>query len=76
MYQEISWLQCSNKILVWWKFLKETEQGQEVASLDIYFKMKNEILYRYYKNVDGREISPVVVPKGLREKFWWWHIMQ
>jgi len=50
------------------KFMKETEQDQKNADLDIYFKMKNGILYRYCKSVDGREISQVVVPKGLREK--------
>jgi len=30
--------------------------------------MKNGILYRYCKNVDGFEISQVVVPTELREK--------
>ena len=34
----------------------------------MYIKMKDGILYRYYKNFQGREISQVVIPKGLREK--------
>ena len=29
------------------KFIKETEQDQTNADLDIYFKLKNGILYRY-----------------------------
>ena len=29
--------------------------------------MKDGILYRYCRNFEGREISEVVIPKGLRE---------
>ena len=50
------------------KFLKEAEQTQSNDKSDVYFKMKEEILYRYCKNFEGREISQVVIPKGLREK--------
>ena len=45
------------------KLMKETEQDQTNTDLDIYFKMEDGILYRYCKNVDGREISQVVVPR-------------
>ena len=38
------------------KFMKETEQDHAVADLDIYFKIKNTILYKYCKNVDGQKI--------------------
>ena len=43
-----------------------TKKSKKNPDLDIYFKMKDGILYGYCKNVDGREISQVVVPKGLR----------
>ena len=33
----------------------------------MYFKMKDGILYRYCRNFEGREISQVVIPKGLRK---------
>jgi len=50
------------------KFLKEAEQTQIIEKSDVYFKMKEGILYRYCKNFEGREISQVVIRKGLREK--------
>jgi len=48
--------------------MKEAEQNDKVKNLDVYFKMKDGILYRYCKNFEGREISQVVIPRGLREK--------
>jgi len=49
------------------KFMKEAEQNQKAGRAEVYFKMKDEILYRYCRNFEGREISQVVIPKGLRE---------
>jgi len=50
------------------KFMKEAEQNQKVENSDVYFKIKEEILYRYCKNFEGREISQVAIPKALRER--------
>jgi len=49
------------------KFMKEAEENQKVGRAEVYFKMKDGILYRYCRNFEGREISQVVIPKGLRE---------
>ena len=49
------------------KFMKEAEQNQKVGRAEVYFKMKDGTLYRYCRNFEGREISQVVIPKGLRE---------
>ena len=50
------------------EFMKEAEQNQKVRSSEVYFKMKNVILYRCCRSFKGCEISQVVIPKGLREK--------
>jgi len=49
------------------KFMKEAEQNQKAGRAEVYFKTKDGILYRYCRNFEGREISHVVIPKGLRE---------
>jgi len=49
------------------KFMKEAEQNQKAGRSEVYVKMKDGILYRYCRNFEGREISQVVIPKGLRE---------
>jgi len=49
------------------KFMKEAEQNQKAGRAEVYFKMKDGILYRYCRNFEGREISQVVIPKELRE---------
>jgi len=48
------------------KFMKEAEQNKKAERAEVYFKMKDGILYRYCRNFEGREISQVVIPKGLR----------
>jgi len=49
--------------------MKEAEQNQKVEKPDVYFKIKDGILYRYCKNFFvGYGISQVVIPKGLRER--------
>jgi len=45
------------------KFMKEVEQNQKVEKPDVYFKMKDGILYRYCKNFEARGISQVVNPR-------------
>jgi len=49
------------------RLMKEAEQNQKAGRAELYFKMKDGMLYRYCRNVEGREISEVVMPKGLRE---------
>ena len=49
------------------KFMKEAEQNQKTGRAEVYFKTKDGILYRYCRNFEGREVSQVVIPKGLRE---------
>jgi len=49
------------------KFMKEAEQNQKVGRAEVYFKIKDGISYRYCRNFEGREISQVVIPEGLRE---------
>ena len=49
------------------KFMKEAEQNQKAGRSQVYFKMKDGILYRYCTNFEGREISQMAIPKGLRE---------
>jgi len=39
------------------KFVKEAEQNQKAGRAEVYFKMKDGILYRYCRNFEGREIS-------------------
>jgi len=46
------------------KFMKEAEQ--KTGRVEVYFKMKGGLLYIYCRNFEGREISQVVIPKGLR----------
>jgi len=36
------------------KFMKEAEQNQEAGRAEVYFKMKDGILYRYCRNFEGR----------------------
>ena len=50
------------------KFMKEAEQNQKVENSDVYFRMKNGILYRHCENFEGRKISQVVILKGQTEK--------
>jgi len=50
------------------KFVKEAEQSRNFGRLEVYFKMKDALLYMFYRNFEGHEISQVVIPKGLREK--------
>jgi len=47
--------------------MKEAEQNQKAGREKVYFKMKDEILYRYCRNFEGLESSQVVIPKGLRD---------
>jgi len=47
--------------------MKEAALNQKSERTEVYFKMKDGILYRYSRNVEEREISQVVIPKGLRE---------
>jgi len=49
------------------KFMNEAEQNQKDGRSEVYFKTKDEILYRYSRIFEGREIFQVVIPKGLRE---------
>jgi len=49
------------------KFMKEAEQNQKAGRSEVYFKMNDGILCMYCRNFQGREISQVVIPKGLRE---------
>jgi len=49
------------------KYVKQAEQNQKVGRAEVHFKMKDGILCRYCRNFEGREISQVVIPKGLRE---------
>ena len=44
--------------------MKEAEQNQKAGRAEVYFKMKDGILYMYCRNCEGRV---VVIPKGLRE---------
>ena len=46
------------------KLMKEADQNQKVGREEVYFKIKDGILYRYCRNFEGREISQVVIPKG------------
>jgi len=39
------------------KFMKEAEQNQKAGRSQVYFKMKDGILYRYCIHFEGREIS-------------------
>jgi len=39
------------------KFMKEAEQNQKAGRAEVYFKMKDGILYRYCRNFERREIS-------------------
>jgi len=39
------------------KFMKEAEQKQNTGRAEVYLKMKDEILYIYFKKFEGREIS-------------------
>jgi len=50
------------------KFIKEAERSQRDRKSEEYFTMKDDILYRYCKNFEGREISQVVVPKDWKIK--------
>jgi len=47
--------------------MKEAEQNQKAGRSEVYFKMNDGILCMYCRNFQGREISQVVIPKGLRE---------
>ena len=47
--------------------MKEAEQNQKTGRAEVYFKMRDGNLYRYCRNFEGREISQIVIPKGLRE---------
>ena len=49
------------------KYVKEAGQNQKVGRSEVYFNMKDRIYYMYCRNFEGREISQVVIPKGLRE---------
>jgi len=48
--------------------MKEAEKNQKAGRAEVYFKIKDGILYRYCRNLEGREISQVVILKELREK--------
>ena len=37
------------------KFTKEAQQNQKVGRSEVYFNMKDGILYRYCRNFEGRE---------------------
>ena len=50
------------------RFMKEAEQNQKVGRSEVYFKMKDEILYRYCRNFEGREFSQVVDTEGIKRK--------
>jgi len=49
------------------KLMKEAEQKQKTGRAEVYFKMKDGIVYIYVRKFERREISQVVIPKGLRE---------
>jgi len=51
-------------------YIKEAERNQKFEHSDVYFRMKDGILYRYCKNYERRrpKISQVVIPKRLRKR--------
>jgi len=48
------------------KFVKEAEQNQKAGRSEVYFKMKDGILYRYCRNFEGREITQLLLPEGFK----------
>jgi len=51
------------------KCMHEAQNKDSISvGSDVYFTLKNGILYRYCKSVEGREISQVVIPVGLRDR--------
>ena len=48
------------------KFMKDAEQNETAETVEVYFKMKDGTLYRYCRNFEGREITQVVIPKGIK----------